>query len=130
MGTFFREVEQSRIDMEDLVELFKAKPKVTNASDAVDFELRTKGEIEFRHVYFGHERDTDNKVAFLLKDFNLKIKPGTSNAIVGPSGFGKTTLLHLIFRNYDPAGGQVLIDGQDLKGLKLESFRKHLCVIP
>ena len=47
----------------------------------------------------------------LFKDFNMSIKPGTTNAIVGPSGFGKTTMLHLIYRIFDPSKGSVLIDG-------------------
>ena len=55
---------------------------------------------------------------------NIKFKAGTTNAIVGPSGFGKTSMLHLIFRIYDPASGIIKIDSQNLKDLKLESFRK------
>ena len=61
---------------------------------------------------------------------DLKIEAGTTNAIVGPSGFGKTSMLHLLFRIYDPIQGQVLIDGQDVKGLTFESFRKHIVVVP
>lgn len=66
----------------------------------------------------------------LFKDFNLKIEPGTTNAIVGSSGFGKTTMLYLMFRIYDSLEGSVTIDGQDLRDLKTESFRKYISVIP
>lgn len=61
---------------------------------------------------------------------SLEIAPGTTNAIVGPSGFGKTTLLHLIFRMYDPERGRVLIDGQDLSKVKMDSVRRKISVIP
>ena len=69
-----------------------------------------------------------NKVLF--EDFNLEIEPGTSNAIVGESGFGKTTLFNLLLRIYDPVEGSVTIDDQDVSDLKFESFRKHIAVIP
>jgi len=60
----------------------------------------------------------------------LKIDAGTTNAIVGPSGFGKTSMLHLMFRIYDPVEGTVSIDDQDVKDLTFESFRKHIVVVP
>lgn len=60
----------------------------------------------------------------------MKIDAGTTNAIVGPSGFGKTSMLHLMFRIYDPVEGTVSIDDQDVKDLTFESFRKHIVVVP
>ena len=70
------------------------------------------------------------EIDYLFKDLNLKIEPGTTNAIVGPSGFGKTTMLHLLYRMFDPQSGSVLIDGQDVKDLKFESFRQYISVVP
>lgn len=66
----------------------------------------------------------------LFEDFSLKIEPGTTNAIVGQSGFGKTTLLNLLFRIYDPSQGRVLLDGQDIRDLKLDTFRRYISIIP
>ena len=66
----------------------------------------------------------------MFKNFNLKIDAGTTNAIVGPSGFGKTSMLHLMFRIYDPVEGTVSIDDQNVKDLTFESFRKHIVVVP
>lgn len=60
----------------------------------------------------------------------MEIKPGTSNAIVGESGFGKTTLFNLLLRIYDPVEGKVTIDDQDVSDLTFESFRKYISVIP
>ena len=60
----------------------------------------------------------------------MKIDAGTTNAIVGPSGFGKTSMLHLMFRIYDPVEGTVSIDDQNVKDLTFESFRKHIVVVP
>lgn len=66
----------------------------------------------------------------LLKDFSLEIEPGTTNAIVGSSGFGKTTLFNLLFRIYEQEKGRVLVDDQDISDLKFESFRKYISLIP
>ena len=66
----------------------------------------------------------------LLKDFSLEIEPGTTNAIVGSSGFGKTTLFNLLFRIYAPESGRILIDDQDLSDLKFDSFRKYMSMVP
>jgi ABC-type multidrug transport system fused ATPase/permease subunit len=87
---------------------------------------------------FGHLNDKKSKnggevtqeKVYLFKDLTLDFEPGTTNAIVGPSGFGKTTILHLLFRMYDPEEGRMLIDGQDIKHCKLDSFRKMISVIP
>jgi len=65
-----------------------------------------------------------------LNNFSLDIKPGTTNAIVGSSGFGKTTLFNLLFRIYAPEEGRILIDGQDISELKFDSFRKYISIIP
>lgn len=66
----------------------------------------------------------------LLKGFSLEIEPGTTNAIVGSSGFGKTTLFNLLYRIYAQEEGRILIDGQDTADLKFESFRKHIAMVP
>lgn len=70
------------------------------------------------------------KERVILKNFDLKIKPGTTNAIVGPSGFGKTTLFYLLLRAYDPEKGKIFIDGQDIRDLSFKSFRKYISVVP
>jgi ABC-type multidrug transport system fused ATPase/permease subunit len=66
----------------------------------------------------------------LFRDLTLNIKAGTSNAIVGNSGFGKTTMLNMINRIYDPTEGEVYLDGQNVKDLKFESYRPFISVIP
>jgi ABC-type multidrug transport system fused ATPase/permease subunit len=110
-------------------------PKVKEAADAVDFAYKG-GSIEFKGVSFGHDKKQlkrkngdngvepdPNETSFLFENFDLKIEAGTTNAIVGRSGFGKTTLLHLLFRIFDPEVGSVEIDGQNVKTLKFDSFR-------
>lgn len=77
-----------------------------------------QGRVELRHVDFAYEVTEP-----VLKDINLVAEPGQVIALVGPSGSGKTTLVHLIPRFYDPANGQILLDGTDLRDLSLRALR-------
>jgi subfamily B ATP-binding cassette protein MsbA len=85
---------------------------------------RFKGEIEFEHVSFGYESERQ-----ILKDISLKIEPGQMAALVGPTGAGKTTIISLIPRFYDPLSGCVKIDGLDVRGLKLKSLRQQISFV-
>jgi len=92
--------------------------------------------LKFNHYSIEDTHDENGKIVkephqnTLFRDFSLNLEPGTTNAIVGQSGFGKTTLLNMLFRLYDPQEGNILIDGQNLKDLKFDSFRKYISIIP
>src|ERR1051326_8879720 len=83
-----------------------------------------RGEIEFDHVNFGY---TDGYAT--LTDLNLKVKPGQLAALVGPTGAGKTTIISLIGRFYDPQKGAVKIDGQDIRKYKMKSLRRQMSFV-
>ena len=83
-----------------------------------------KGEIEFDHVTFGYEPDHP-----VLKDLSFKIEPGTVAALVGPTGAGKSTIISLIPRFYDPDSGVVKLDGQDIRQLKQKSVRDQVSFV-
>ena len=85
---------------------------------------RFKGNIEFDHVDFSY--DGENPV---LKDISFKIEPGQVAALVGPSGTGKTTIISLIPRFYDPQSGQVRIDGTDIRQYKMKSLREQISFV-
>lgn len=85
---------------------------------------RFKGKIEFDHVNFSYDEKTP-----VLKDINFTIKPGQVAALVGPSGNGKTTIISLIPRFYDPQSGVVKIDDTDIRGLKLKSLREQISFV-
>jgi len=85
---------------------------------------KIEGHVEMRNVYFSYE-----PTETVLRDINLEAKPGEVIALVGPSGGGKTTLVHLIPRFYDPTSGQVLIDGHDLRNVSLRSLRQNIGMV-
>ncbi|HSF81647.1 MAG TPA: ABC transporter transmembrane domain-containing protein [Anaerolineales bacterium] len=85
------------------------------------------GRIAFEDVSFAYRDDLDT---FILKDIDLEIQPGEVLALVGPSGAGKTTLVNLIPRFFDPSEGRVLIDGYNLQDVQLQSLRQQIGIVP
>jgi ATP-binding cassette subfamily B protein len=85
---------------------------------------RFKGNIEFENVNFGYEPDR-----LVLRDINLKIEPGQVAALVGPTGAGKSTIISLIPRFYDPTSGAVKIDGQDIRRFQQKSLRQQMSFV-
>ena len=105
-----------------LNEILQEQPQIHDEAAAKDLEVQ--GEIEFRGLNFDYEGKP------VLRDLNLRIPAGTSMAIVGPTGSGKTTLVSLIPRIYDAAPGMVLLDGRPIREFSLSSLRKSIGFIP
>uniref|UniRef100_A0A6B2L0L9 ABC transmembrane type-1 domain-containing protein n=1 Tax=Arcella intermedia TaxID=1963864 RepID=A0A6B2L0L9_9EUKA len=123
LGTVYRELKQALLDMDVLFSLSKIKSAVETPPDAKPFVLG-KGQIEFKNITFKYDEKT------ILDNVSFTIPGGKKVAIVGTSGSGKSTLFRLLYRFYDPDSGQILIDGQDIKNVNLESFRRHIGVVP
>src|SRR5271165_3552544 len=105
-----------------LNEIMQEQPEIKDGAEAVDRQVQ--GEIEFRGLNFSYDGKT------VLRDLHLKIPAGTSMAIVGPTGSGKTTLVSLIPRIYDAAPGMVLVDGRPIRDFSLASLRKNIGFVP
>ncbi|MCM8782830.1 MAG: ABC transporter ATP-binding protein/permease [Candidatus Omnitrophica bacterium] len=105
-----------------IYELLERQPTILESPQAVELP-RIKKEIVFERVWFSY-----NHVE-VLKDINLRVKAGEVVAIVGISGTGKSTLLDLILRFYDPQKGRILIDGYDIRNVKLSSLRQQIGIV-
>lgn len=103
--------------------LMREPREVENAPDAVTI-TSCQGAIEFDRVHFSYGHDVA-----ALDDVSLQIKPGQRVALVGASGAGKSTMLSLILRFYDPHSGTVRLDGQDLRRITLDSLREHVGIV-
>ncbi|WP_163102702.1 ABC transporter ATP-binding protein [Peribacillus alkalitolerans] len=106
------------------MEIMNLKPAIENKPNAVTLQ-EVRGEIEFKKVSFRY----DDQLNHVLLNMSLHIHPGEYVALVGPSGVGKTTLCSLIPRFYDATGGDVLIDGIDVRNIDLHSLRKKIGVV-
>jgi len=124
-GTFYRAIQNNLINAERMLELFKEQPLVMDKPDARDLGDRCNGDIAFDHVVFGYDK---RKQA--LKDLTFECPSGTTTALVGESGGGKTTVMRLLFRYYNPESGQIRVDGQDVGDITLDSLRRHIGVVP
>ena len=124
LGTVYREIRQAMVDMENLFSLVDEQTEVADATHA--HPLRHQGgSIEFQQVSFGYESERT-----ILHNISFSIAPGTTTAIVGPTGSGKSTISRLLLRFYDPQSGNILIDGQDLLDLTQHSLRQAIGVVP
>jgi ABC-type multidrug transport system fused ATPase/permease subunit len=113
-------IAQTSVALERIQRILSADEIIQERADAVD-PGRLKGEIIFDHVAFGYHGEP-----LVLRDVCLTIKPGQIVGIVGPTGSGKSTAVSLMPRFYDPTAGRVLIDGTDIKSLKLAALRAQV----
>ncbi len=116
-------VQSGVASAERLFELLDAKEEEGDPVEFVSID-RAKGKIEFKKVAFRYKSDEP-----LLENFNLKVKPGDTVAIVGPTGAGKTTLVNLMMRFYDIWGGAILLDGVDIREYKRDDLRRQFGMV-
>lgn len=123
-GTFYRAIQNNLINAERMLELFKEQPNVVDKPDAKTL-TECHGDIVFDHVNFSYDKRQE-----ALTNFSFHCPPGTTTALVGESGGGKTTVMRLLFRYYNPETGQIRIDGHDVNDISIDSLRSHIGVVP
>lgn len=111
--------------MKDMYWLFDVKPLLPQAANSIKLQEATSPTIVFENVSFNYP----NSKKQALKNVNLTIKPGDSLAFVGENGAGKTTIIKLLLRFYDPDEGRILVNGVDIKDLDLPSYYTHIGVL-
>lgn len=121
---FAEQFQRGMTGIERFSELMEAKIDIFDEEGAKPLQ-DVKGEVTFKNVSFEYPDDHTQ----VLSGINLTIKPGEKVALVGPSGGGKTTLCSLIPRFYDPTEGEILLDGQNIKNVTLESLRSNIGVV-
>ncbi len=114
------ELQYSVVSADRILKLLDEKEEENSGKDYEAFN----GNVEFDNVYFSYSPDKK-----LLQDLNIKVEQGQKIAIVGPTGCGKTTLINLIVRFYDPVSGTIKFDGKDVSDYKREAIRKNIGMV-
>ena len=115
----FNRLQSAFASAEKIFTVLDMKPLVTDSEDAIELDT-VRGDIEFKNVWFAYNEDE-----WILKDVSFKVEAKQTVAFVGSTGSGKTTILSLICRNYDIQRGEILIDGINIKKIKISSLRRH-----
>ena len=118
-------MQRGAASMDRLNNIFNTEPEIVDAKDAIDLK-DTKGEVEFKNVSFKYAED----LPYALKDISFKISPGKTLAILGRTGSGKSSIVNVMLRLYEVNQGQILIDGHDIRDIKLNSLRENISYVP
>src|SRR5687767_4002247 len=124
LGWVYRTIRQGLIDMEAMFALIDTPAEVRDVEGAPDLRL-SQGRVRFEGVRFGYDGNRQ-----ILHGIDIDVEPGTVTAVVGPSGAGKSTLSRLLFRFYEPTGGRITIDGQDIGLVTQASLRAAIGIVP
>ena len=137
LGWVINIFQRGTASMARIQQIFDEKPEITDAEVLPNAPTEVIGTIEFRDLSFRYQKpaetaegQTETEPPLVLKNVNLTVPAGTSLAIVGPTGSGKSTLVNLIPRIYDAAPGSVLIDGRPIREFPLELLRKNVGFVP
>lgn len=123
-GTFYRSIQSALINAERMLELFREQPSVVDSPYATPLAV-CNGDINFEGVEFSYDK---RKSA--LNGLTFRCKPGTTTALVGESGGGKSTVFRLLFRFYNAERGCLSVDGHDVQDITIDSLRRHIGVVP
>ena len=124
LGWVYRTIRQGMIDMEAMFGLVDTPAEIRDRPGAPDLAVGP-GHVRFEKVHFGYEPERE-----ILHGIDFEVRPGTMTAVVGPSGAGKSTLSRLLFRFYEPTGGRISIDGQDICAVTQASLRAAIGIVP
>ncbi len=125
MGWVANLIQRGKASLDRIDRILSTAPDIVDRPGAAPLGP-TEGKIRFQAVSFAYPKSGDEA----LKEIDFTVAPGETLGVVGPPGSGKSTLLSLIPRLYDPTRGRILIDGQDLRGLRLKDLRKQIAFVP
>jgi ATP-binding cassette subfamily B protein len=123
--SLFSHIADQALHLTDLVEFLKVRPNIHSRPDALPMPRPIRTGFEFRDVSFHYPGSSRP----ILKNLNFRLEPGEHVALVGENGQGKTTLVKLLARLYDPTGGAIFLDGTDLREYSVEELHKEIGVI-
>ena len=123
LAKYTGQIAKATASGERILDILDTEPTISDRPDAQPAPL-FQGDVRFQSVHFGYDLDHG-----ILKDLNFHVTPGQKVALVGPSGGGKSSLVSLLMRFYDPSQGAIFIDGQDIRDYTLDSLRQRFSIV-
>lgn len=120
----FAQIKEAQGAMQRVFEILDTQPEVSDGPDAQDLPP-VRGQMRLQHVSFQYDSRQ-----VILHDVSFEANPGEVVALVGPTGAGKTTVINLLHRFYDPSGGAITVDGHDLRHVRLDSWYRQVALVP
>ncbi|TQM92614.1 ABC transporter transmembrane domain-containing protein [Roseinatronobacter monicus] len=127
LSEIWSELQRAAGATERLIELLSAEDAVQDPASPMPLPKPTRGAVQFDAVSFQYPTRPGQQA---LENVSLTVSPGETVALVGPSGAGKTTILQLLMRYYDPKSGHIRIDGMDLRDMERSDFRRAIALVP
>jgi len=124
LSRVYGNIQRSLAAAERVFEILDTKPDIEDMPGAVELPV-VEGYVALQHLSFAYSPGQ-----FALRDVSLEVKPGQTVAIVGPSGAGKTTIANLLPRFYEATEGSILVDGKDIRTVKMQSLREQIGIVP
>jgi subfamily B ATP-binding cassette protein MsbA len=122
--------QRANTALENIFAIFDTLPEVVDNAQKPALPIPARGEVEFSHVSFDYDLEPPGKGRpRTLTDVSFRVPTGLMVAIVGPSGSGKTTLINLLARFYDPASGEIRVDGHEIRSVAIESLRSQIGIV-
>ncbi|HEX2949576.1 MAG TPA: ABC transporter ATP-binding protein, partial [Armatimonadota bacterium] len=125
VGMMLMRVSRADASAERIIEVLESEPEVCDVPEAIDAPV-SQGRVEFAHVDFSYDGPAGSPV---LSDISFTAEPGHTVAILGATGSGKSTLVHLIARLYDATAGRILLDGMDVRSMTQDTLRQHIAIV-
>ena len=127
LGNLYAEIASAVGATERISEILQRDTEISKTPPSVAEQVRFEGSIEFKEVRFTYPKRLDMEV---LKGISLCVKPGEKIALAGQSGSGKSTIMSLLLRFYDPVAGKILVDGEPVSEYNLTAFRQNFAIVP